>query len=79
MSFQKFFVVCFVLLVFFSLIKIFLKKGNVCFSLYLDKNFWLFCPLHVLFWFLVLSVMNVQFHIGSCKMITNLFLHTVHF
>jgi hypothetical protein len=23
--------------------------------------------------------MNVQFHIGSCKMITDLILHTVHF
>jgi hypothetical protein len=49
-------------------------------SLPLAKIFFgYFFSLTVLFWFLVLNFMNVQIHIGSCKMITDLFLHTVFF
>jgi hypothetical protein len=59
----------------------FLKKKNSVF-LYIWLKFFgyfLLFSFYVLFWFLVLHFMNVQFHIGSCKMITNLFLHTVRF
>jgi hypothetical protein len=74
-------VTCVILKVFFVCFVIFSikKKRDFYFSLYLAKIFGYFFPLYVLFWFLVLNVMNVQFHIGSCKMITALFLHTVRF
>jgi hypothetical protein len=70
--------VFFFIFLFFNLF-IFLKKGIFLIFFILAKSSWLFFPLHVIFCFLVLNVMNVQFHIGSCKMITDLILHTVHF
>jgi hypothetical protein len=58
---------------------IFFKK-KICFSLFLAFFVVVFFPsLNALFWFLVLNFMNIQIHIGSCKMITDLFLHTVRF